>query len=205
MDLSLMAAPTVSEERRRFGLTRAPVGTVPVYLDGAGQSAYRDGPGQLGGAMTDGPLNDQRTDRQSGPLLFMAGFDSEQIAAVRRALARHLLAAGLDGQRLDDFVTAINEAMTNAVQHGGGWGELRLWRDRELVCEIRDRGPGLSESVSVPRAQRPRPSATGGMGLWLAQELADSIDVDSGGDGLRVRLAMAFAAGQEAWRGRQRP
>jgi serine/threonine-protein kinase RsbW len=139
--------------------------------------------------MTDGPLHDQRTGTQHGYLLFQDDFDSQRVTDVRRALAECLRLTGFGGIRLDDFVTAINEAMTNAVRHGGGWGEVRLWRRQHLVCEVRDRGPGLAEPLTVP-STRPRPSATGGMGLWLAQELTDALDVSSGADGVRVRLTM---------------
>ncbi|MEE6262668.1 ATP-binding protein [Plantactinospora sonchi] len=141
--------------------------------------------------MSDGPLEDQRTDAQPGPTLLHIQFDADQITPVRQQLTRCLDGHGLHGDRLDDFVTAINEAMTNAVRHGGGRGELRLWRDRELVCEVRDNGPGLSAAPPIPHA-RPQPSANGGMGLWLARQLADSMEVDSDLDGVRVRLAMAL-------------
>jgi anti-sigma regulatory factor (Ser/Thr protein kinase) len=146
--------------------------------------------------MTDGPSHDQRTDIRHGHLLFQDDFDGVRVADVRRSLTACLLAAGFGGPRLDDFVTAINEAMTNAVRHGGGWGEVRLWRAEHLVCEVRDRGPGLADPLTVPSA-RPRPSANGGMGLWLAQELADSFDVRSGSDGVRVRLVMTSAPGTD--------
>lgn len=153
--------------------------------------------------MTDGPLDDQRTDTQHAPPLLRTRFDVNQIAAVRHALARCLRAAGLSGERLDDFVTAINEAMTNAVRHGGGHGELWLWRgdppgpDGELVCEVHDRGPGFADTLSIPRS-RPLPSPNGGMGLWLARELADALAVHSDSHGVRVRLTMALrpSAGQ---------
>ena len=55
---------------------------------------------------------------------------------------------GMAGDDADDFVTAVNEVMTNAVRHGGGGGELRLWGDDVLVCEVSDRG----------RASRPTPT-----------------------------------------------
>ncbi|WP_275414787.1 ATP-binding protein [Plantactinospora mayteni] len=123
--------------------------------------------------------------------MLQADFDAERVADVRRTLTVCLLAAGLAGERLDDFVTAVNEAMTNAVRHGGGSGELRFWRRRHLVCEIRDHGRGFAEPLPTIPTRRPRPSANGGMGLWLAQELADSMEVRSGADGVRVRLTMA--------------
>ncbi|MDW5323665.1 ATP-binding protein [Plantactinospora sp. KLBMP9567] len=130
--------------------------------------------------------------------MLQADFDAEQVADVRRTLTECLLAAGLAGERLDDFVTAVNEAMTNAVRHGGGRGELRIWHRRHLVCEIRDHGRGFAAPLPTIPTRRPRPSANGGMGLWLAQELADSIEVQSGTNGVRVRLSMAVTDPAEA-------
>ncbi|MFC6022612.1 ATP-binding protein [Plantactinospora solaniradicis] len=129
--------------------------------------------------------------------MFQDDFDGVRVADVRRSLTERLLRAGFGGPRLDDFVTAINEAMTNAVRHGGGWGEVRLWRAEHLVCEVQDRGPGLADPLTVPK-DRPRPSANGGMGLWLAQELADSIDIRSGSDGVRIRLTLTPAPDTDA-------
>ncbi|MFY1672763.1 ATP-binding protein [Plantactinospora sp. WMMB334] len=141
--------------------------------------------------MTDGPLPDQRTETQHGPLLLHADFDGERVTEIRRMLTDCLRAAGLTGERLDDFVTAVNEAMTNAIRHGGGRGEMRLWRRGHLVCEVRDRGPGFADPLPHLPSSRPRPSANGGMGLWLARELADTVELHSSADGVRVRLSMA--------------
>ena len=98
-------------------------------------------------------------------------------------------AAGLSGGRLEDFVVAVNELLTNAVRHGGGAGHVALWReDDSVVCEVTDHGDGLA----VPRPDVPdRPSASepGGWGLWLAGEMTDTIDIQSGAEGTTVRIS----------------
>ena len=90
-------------------------------------------------------------------VLLRETFDHSTITALRHAVASRAATAGLAGERLDDFVVAVNELLTNAVRHGGGQGRLALWRaDDAVVCEVSDAGPGLP----VP-AER-RPDAAGG-------------------------------------------
>jgi anti-sigma regulatory factor (Ser/Thr protein kinase) len=99
---------------------------------------------------------------------------------------------GLAGPRLDAFVLAVNEIMTNAVRHGGGSGRIRLWRTAAgLACEISDEGTGAPMGVFNGH-QLPPMSATGGRGLWLARHLCDSMDVESGSAGTTVHLTMTI-------------
>jgi anti-sigma regulatory factor (Ser/Thr protein kinase) len=98
--------------------------------------------------------------------------------------------AGLSGDRLDDFVVAVNELLTNAVRHGGGAGHVSLWRTGgAMVCEVTDDGRGMP--ASRRRAPlRPANDQPGGRGLWLAGELTDVIEVDSGARGTAVRVSV---------------
>ena len=100
-------------------------------------------------------------------------------------------ASGVRGTRADDFVTAVNEVMTNAVRHGGGGGELRLWGEDVLVCEISDRGRGFPAAAYLDRRERPVATPTGGMGLWIAQQISDSLTIESGPGGTTVRITTA--------------
>jgi hypothetical protein len=43
-------------------------------------------------------------------------------------------------------VVAVNEVGANSALHVGGAGWLGLWADDgELVCEVRDAGPGVPD------------------------------------------------------------
>jgi len=97
--------------------------------------------------------------------------------------------AGLAGDRLDDFVVAVNELLTNAVRHGGGLGRVAVWRqDGELVCEVSDSGAGLAEP-RPPGHVRPAADQPGGWGLWLAEELTDTFQLRTGNGGTTVRVS----------------
>ncbi|NES28694.1 ATP-binding protein [Micromonospora terminaliae] len=126
-------------------------------------------------------------------LLIAAAFTQAQVTELRHSVTSCAHAAGLIGQRLDDFVLAVNELITNAVRHGGGQGRLRLWRGPgDLVCEVADHGHGISVQRLNDQA-RPAPDTAGGWGLWLARELSDTMAVETGEAGTIVRITTALA------------
>ncbi|SCE80882.1 Anti-sigma regulatory factor (Ser/Thr protein kinase) [Micromonospora viridifaciens] len=131
-------------------------------------------------------------------LLIAEAFDQAQVTELRHSVASCAYAAGLCGQRLDDFVLAVNELITNAVRHGGGQGWLRLWRQAgALACEVADHGRGISAHQLSDR-NRPAPDTAGGWGLWLARELSDTMVVDTGAAGTTVRITAALISRQPA-------
>nr|MDT0657812.1 ATP-binding protein [Micromonospora sp. DSM 115978] len=128
-------------------------------------------------------------------------FDRGQVTDLRHAVASCAGAVGLTGQRLDDFVLAVNELITNAVRHGGGRGRLLLWRGtHEVVCEVSDSGLGIDADQLADRG-RPVPGTAGGWGLWLARELADEMLVRTGPAGTTVRVSSALGRSEPATSG----
>jgi len=124
--------------------------------------------------------------------LLVESFDAEQITPVRHAVSRRAESAGLRGQRLEDFVLAVNEIVTNAVRHAGGGGSLRMWSaGGDLLCEVTDRGAGIPAERLNGHAVLPPSSAVSGRGLWLARHLVDEVDVHTGGTGTVVTLKSA--------------
>ncbi|WP_432837293.1 ATP-binding protein [Dactylosporangium sp. CA-092794] len=126
--------------------------------------------------------------------LLVEEFDVAQITPVRHAVSRGAERAGLSGQRLEDFVLAVNEIVTNAVRHAGGGGRLRLWLASGVVlCEVTDKGAGIPPERLDGEALPPS-YAISGRGLWLARHLVDKVSVDSSDAGTVVTLSTAVAA-----------
>jgi serine/threonine-protein kinase RsbW len=125
---------------------------------------------------------------ETDPLL-SEDFDRSRVTALRHAVASAAAGGGLAGDRLNDFVVAANELLTNAVRHGGGSGHVALWCDGEsVVCVVTDQGPGLPDSRSM-RLVRPAGDELGGRGLWLAATLTDSFDLTTDGNGTAARIS----------------
>ncbi|WP_026184655.1 ATP-binding protein [Salinispora vitiensis] len=139
--------------------------------------------------MTNADPDLSRTATPPEPCLLIAtAFDRGEVTQLRHSAAACAHAAGLRGQRLNDFVLAVNELTTNAVRHGGGRGSLRMWRQAgSLVCEVSDHGDGVSSRLPGDH-RRPARESVGGWGLWLARELSDTMDVASDQAGTVVRI-----------------
>lgn len=113
-------------------------------------------------------------------------FRLADLPVLRRRVAAVAAAAGLVGDPSDDLVLAVNELVSNSVEHGPGEGRLRLWAGRGAVtAEVADRG-----RMDVPFPGLVRPPSTGarGRGLWLAAELTDVLQVWSDATGTVIRV-----------------
>ncbi|MFK3979709.1 ATP-binding protein [Micromonospora sp. NPDC050397] len=123
---------------------------------------------------------------ETARLLLVVEFDVARFTDVRREVDSRSRECRISPEKADDFVAAVNEIMINAIRHGGGRGELRLWQDAQLTCEIRDHGPGFAADNYLNRAHRPSPSADGGMGLWIVQTTSDTLSIVSDPTGTTV-------------------
>ncbi|QEU70539.1 PAS domain S-box protein [Streptomyces galilaeus] len=90
--------------------------------------------------------------------------DPAQVAATRQAATEQLAAWGLEETA---FVTelVVSELVTNAIRYGDPPIQLRLIRDRTLICEVSD---GSSTS---PHLRRAHAFDEGGRGLLLVAQL----------------------------------
>ena len=98
--------------------------------------------------------------------------------------------AGL-GERVDDFVLAVNEVLSNSLHHAREDGRLRIWNEPGgLVCEVHDGG-----HIHQPLVGREEPSTgqIGGHGVWLVNLVCDLVQVRSSEDGSTVRMKMSPA------------
>jgi anti-sigma regulatory factor (Ser/Thr protein kinase) len=118
-------------------------------------------------------------------------FGDGGLPLVRAFVCEHAGAAGIEGERMADFVLAVNELASNSMLHGGGEGTLRAWRDELAVhCEVED--TGRLDDPLLGRT-RPTPAQEYGRGLWLVHQLCDLVQLRSGPGGTVARVSMARA------------
>ncbi|MET8910606.1 ATP-binding protein [Micromonospora sp. NPDC004551] len=123
------------------------------------------------------------------PSLLSRDFTAATITGLRHAVAAGVATAGLTGERAEDFVLAVHELVTNAVRHGGGSGHLHLRREGDLlVCDVVDHGAG----VDAPPIRQVSGDMAGGRGLWLADQLADSLSLRRRADGTTATVSIAL-------------
>ena len=113
------------------------------------------------------------------------------LAAPRAYAARHASSIGLSPGRVPDLVLAVGELAANTLRHTNAGGVLAIWATgSELLCQVQDTG-----HISDPLAGRRRPdaNATGGHGLWLANQLCDLVELRSGPGRTAIRLHMRLS------------
>ncbi|AOR36355.1 PAS sensor protein [Streptomyces fodineus] len=90
--------------------------------------------------------------------------DPAEVAHFRQAVGERLAAWGLDEAT---FVTelVVSELVTNAIRYGESPIQLRLIRDRALICEVSD------ASSTSPHLRRAHAYDEGGRGLLLVAQL----------------------------------
>jgi anti-sigma regulatory factor (Ser/Thr protein kinase) len=94
---------------------------------------------------------------------------------IRHFVKDRALAAGLDVDRTDDLCLVVSELTTNSIDHGGGYGMLRMWREPDrLVVEVSDAGRITDPLVGQvdPTVDQAR-----GRGLWMAHQLCDLLQI----------------------------
>ena len=108
---------------------------------------------------------------------------------LRHAVAATLAHTSGPRDRVEDFLLAVDEMVSNAVRHGRPPVDLQLWCSAgKLVCRIADRGEGVLDPFAGFGPAHGEDLSRGGMGLWLARQLCDHVDVARTGDAATVRL-----------------
>jgi anti-sigma regulatory factor (Ser/Thr protein kinase) len=122
-----------------------------------------------------------------GPPVAELPFGQDDLIDLRHRVLRVAVMAGLDADRGADLVLAVNELASNSVEHGAGRGLLRMWDGPDVVAEVADHG---RMSVPFPGMTIPPPDGARGRGLWLASELADTLEVWSEPGNTVIRVQM---------------
>jgi anti-sigma regulatory factor (Ser/Thr protein kinase) len=108
--------------------------------------------------------------------------EPRELASVRRAMSRWLLAAGIRTDDAGDLVLAAGEACSNAIKHAYGPADGSV----EIRGTIRDG----SVEIVVQDFGRWRPSRgrLGGRGLAIIEGLAGEVEIDREGRGTAVKV-----------------
>lgn len=115
-------------------------------------------------------------------------FDRATLRSCRLRVTEHAARAGVLPTRVEELVMAVNEAMTNTVEHGPGTGTLRMWADRHgVTCEVHDTGQLAEPYLGL---LPPTPSSPRGRGLWLIRQLPDRTQLWSDDAGTTIRMTV---------------
>jgi anti-sigma regulatory factor (Ser/Thr protein kinase) len=121
---------------------------------------------------------------------FAFAADTDLIPSARRRIAQAARACGLIDTALLDMVLAVDEALTNAVQHGSPRGEedeiaVRAGvQGREFVVEVSDHGSGFALCDDPPESLALR-----GRGIPFMRSLVDQASFACSDAGTVVLLA----------------
>ncbi len=126
------------------------------------------------------------------PQLMDRLFGRDEITLVRHEVSGRLTAVGLTGDRLQGFVLAVNEVVTNVVLHAGGQGRVALWlAGGSAWCTVTDSGPGIPAHY-LSRPEVPGAFEVGGRGIWLAYQLCDEVTMATGPIGTTIGLRIGL-------------
>lgn len=120
--------------------------------------------------------------------------DVAGLALVRGLADRFLTGCGATGDCREDVVAGLVEACGNAIRHARKaeeYGVMLTVEGGTCVVEVSDEGVGFAVYGSPGL---PAPHALSGRGLYLIEQLADWLEVDSHpGQGTTVRFAKSLA------------
>ncbi|MET9434921.1 SpoIIE family protein phosphatase [Streptomyces sp. NPDC006551] len=91
--------------------------------------------------------------------------DLEVVGRARALATRQVGAWGLDGDLSFTTELVVSELVTNAIRYASGPIQLRLIRDRSLICEVSDTGH------TSPHLRRAGNEDEGGRGLFLVAQM----------------------------------
>lgn len=117
--------------------------------------------------------------------------------AVRESVSRFARTRGVGEDDLDHFLTALGEAIANAIEHGRSSQEalihveIRMSEDR-IVATVQDHGCGFTPS-SLAEPTLPDPNSERGRGLPIIRRCSDIFALTSSpGRGTAVVLGRYF-------------
>lgn len=145
-------------------------------------------------SVTDGKLNicnPVDLEIYTGDIMIMSEFhEPSALGPIRHTIEDFCGQQGIVGIRLDEFMTGVGEAITNALKHGCG-GTVWAGATEDFVwVRVTDKGPGM-ESLILPKAVLRRGFSTKpslGLGYSIMIDVADRILLNTGSSGTDLVL-----------------
>lgn len=118
-----------------------------------------------------------------------------ELAALRRFIRQQGDQAGADARAVADIVQAVDESVTNVIVHGyrGKEGSVEVEVEqsgKSLVVRLRDQAPMFDPTLvpapDITASLDERP--LGGMGVFLAREMMDSVTYQRTEEGNELTL-----------------
>ena len=121
---------------------------------------------------------------------------------VRERVADFARSGGVEDADLCHFLTALGEALANAMEHARAleplWVEVRLSSDR-IVATVQDDGVGFATPQAVAEPELPSADSIRGRGLPIMRRCSDIFAVNSSpGKGTAVVVGRYLRAGKGA-------
>lgn len=131
-----------------------------------------------------GRSNDDGTAATSRHLRFDVAAEASCLPSVRRRVELWSVLWGAAEEVIEDLVFAVNETVTNTVEHAYPSSSGRVWIEARWVPEC------VSLDVVDAGRWRPTPPDPGfrGRGLLLLRRLADTVEVHHDDTGTRVHM-----------------
>jgi anti-sigma regulatory factor (Ser/Thr protein kinase) len=108
--------------------------------------------------------------------------DAKLVGYVRQEVIAFTEAHGIDDAEVSDFLSAIGEALANAIEHGHTSEpiEISAWLlDDRLFASVRDHGVGFAPSERTLSATLPDVYAERGRGLPIIRRCSEIFSVRS--------------------------
>ena len=118
--------------------------------------------------------------------------DADGLYALRATVAAHASRHGVPEEQVQHLVIVASELAINAIRHGGGAGQLRMWHDETLFyCQVTDQGPGITDpSIGTTPPDPTNPD--GGRGIWIVRNLTSHLRIAPGPDGRGTTVTAAI-------------
>lgn len=114
--------------------------------------------------------------------LFRAPAELNQLAGIRRFVQETAVALGASTTAAEELVLAVDESITNIVEHGyqdqPGEIEIEIGREDEaVVVHLRDQAPPFDPTrLPTPDVTQPfSKRQVGGMGIFLTRRFVDAV------------------------------